>query len=656
MRVINRLSTGNEFISIPDVLVLNAGIQDIGFVYEAFRACIELHGSEERPFLQPILEVNDRSFLEDGDLEWSRISYWIPKFALIKPPIKAEMHISAPPDRRGFVYAITVTNTSELPITVKIGWRGCWERTHHAANLSKLMVGMKHASISHYRPGVPVVEYRGHVPLFAVAFVADPPLKAKVAGESTDSEDSSKKPDYYCHAGPGKPLSYELTDEFLLEPNNIRDFALYVGIGLEEVSAIGSAEEMKLQGWKRLLASLQSWLDARTIEHEDEALKELANINSFYNYFYSQAVALDTEELTVVSARSAKNDACASYRDRDALLWSLPAVLQVNWSQARRMLLHGFTVQLSNVGVRSRYINGIVLEPGMQLDQLCAPIHALRHYVEVTGDMSVLFDRRVQHGINTIQQTLAALRHPKVQLFETLLLPSGRLSKLPYVCYSNVMVWRALKDLTWLYERIRDVDRSLEAEELAERIRITILGHFIVDGPFGKMFAQSVDLEGNHELGDDPSGSLLLLPFYEFCSADDPVYKHTAQWIRSELYSCSANDSDQASQSLDGSSGLSLVRIVNELLAGSKELASDFLRRAQLDDGIACEVVDPGTGTAIKGRAYASLGGYLAFGLTTALRMRLPATARVTQSRRPSEALYQPPPPEAGWVPKKARL
>ncbi len=223
------------------------------------------------------------------------------------------------------------------------GW-GWWERTYHAANLSKLMFGVKHASISQYRHRVLVIEYRGHVPLFAVAFLADPQLKAQISGDSRDSDSTSSQPENCYQSGPGRPLSYGLIEDFSLAPNEVRELALYVGVGLEEVSAIGSAEEMGLQGWKRLFASLQSWLDARTIGHEDQVLKEVANVNSFYNYFYSQAVALDSEELTVVSARCAKNDACASYRDRDALLWSLPAVLQVNWSQARRVLLHGFTV------------------------------------------------------------------------------------------------------------------------------------------------------------------------------------------------------------------------------------------------------------------------------------------------------------------------
>lgn len=653
---ITRLNTGNEFISLPDVLSANAGVQAIGFVYEAFRACIELHGSEECPLLSPILQADGIDLFESGNIHSQYVSYWIPRFTISNPVVSAELVVFAPLDRRGFVYTTTVHNTSASSVKIKAGWQGCWKFTYHAANLSKLMAGAKYACVSNHKLDmrVPVLEYRGHVPLFALALMPEEPMSASIGDQISCSEIIDPQTDF--KADPGEPLHYQLTNEFTLAPGEQRSLAVYVGLGLEEVSAIATAEEMKLQGWKQMLKSLKSWLDACTIDCDDDRLKWLVNINSFYNYFYSQAITLDTEELTVVSARSAKNESCASYRDRDALLWSIPAILQVNWSQARRMLLHGFTTQLPNVGVRSRYINGVVLEPGMQLDQLCAPIHALRYYVQVTGDMSVLFDRRVQHGINTIQQNLAALRHPKVQLFETLLLPSGKLAKLPYVCYSNVMVWKALKDLEWLYGRIRDFDRSLEAGELAERIRTAIFHNFVVNGPFGKMFAQSIDLEGNYELGDDPAGSLQLLAYLEFCPPDDPVYRATVEWIHSE-HNSNKNGARYRFPSSCNGEGPSLISIINELLTeNTKEAAVDFLKTARLDDGIACETVDEASGAALRGKAHASLAGYLAFALSTALQMKLPETAQVPLSQRPSEVLYQPPPPEAGWTPKKARL
>jgi hypothetical protein len=366
----------------------------------------------------------------------------------------------------------------------------------------------------------------------------------------------------------------------------------------------------------------------------------MINMNSFFNYFFSQGITLDTEEVVMTTSRSSLNDHCGAYLDRDAMRWSLPAILQVSWSQARRALIHAFTDQLPNVGVRTRFINGIVFEPGLQLDQLCAPIRALTLYVQHTGDMSIIFDRRVQMGINTIQQILAAQRHPEVALFETLLMPSGEPARLPYVCFSNMLVWRILRDIGQLYDLIRDVDRVEESIKLANQVRAAIMAHFVVDGPDGRMFAEAVDLEGNHVIGDDPAGSLRLMTYFEFCQPSDPVYRNTVNWIHSET---------------NPPSDLSLVGVINDLLTDRMDEALDFLRRAGMDNGIACETVDSVTGNATSGRAFASCAGYLAFGLRRALNAICPPTAVVEQKRRPSETLYEPP-PEVSHDTKKARM
>ncbi len=304
-------------------------------------------------------------------------------------------------------------------------------------------------------------------------------------------------------------------------------------------------------------------------------------------------------------------------------------------------------------------MNGIVLEPVMQLDNLCAPIKALHLYVQLTNDLSILFERRVQSGVNAIQQTLAAQRHPEVALFETLLLPSGKHSKYPYVCYSNILVWRILLDLAWLYNRIRDFDRSMEAESLADKVKAAIISHFIVPGPMGEMFALGVDLQGNYELGDDPVGSIQLAMFHGFCRPEDPVYRNTVAWIHSEhnphFSSESALGTPETSLAFaDGN--IHLIRIINDLLTDRSDHALEFLNRASLDDGIACETVDHVTGRVARGPAYACMAGLLSFALKTALGLQVQEVIATPQKRHSGEALYQPPPPEASQVTRKARL
>lgn len=650
---IRRLSTGNEFVSIPSIRAASAGIDTIGFMHSAFRACVELHGSQNLPLLEPVLEIEG-----DEQAQWEvtpdMLCCWIPRFTIALPGISAAATVLAPLERRGFVYLLEITNTADRDLRLRAGWRGCWERTYHTASLSKLMAGVKHGSISSWKPGVPVIEYRGHTPLFAMALVSQEVTSARIwrADGGAEVREWTGEP---VTSAAGQPICYELTDRYVLGPGEELKLPVYVGLGLEEVCAVSSAQDLRLHGWERILDSLRGWLESHSIRCDDDRLGRLLNVNSFYNYFLAQAIALDSEQLVLTSSRSSRSDACAAYRDHDAMLWSLPAVLQINWAQARKMLIYALTIQLANVGIRSRFIDGIVLEPGLQLDQLCAPILALRNYVEVTGDMSVLFDRRVQTGVNAIQQVLAVQRHPEVALFETLLLPSGEPSRYPYVCYSNVIVWRALLDASWMYERIRDLDRADEAIGLSNQVRAAIVESFIVPGPFGRMYARAVDLRGNYELGDDPAGSLQLLSFHDFCADSDPVYANTVKWIHSEHNPFSCQRSAFAAPGVCDSSGPSLASVINDLITGRSEQALDFLRRAELDDGIACESVDPHTGRASRGPAFASCAGYLAFGLRMALNATLPDSAITPQKRRPSEALYQPP-PETSQDSRKARM
>ncbi|HOK54305.1 MAG TPA: glycoside hydrolase family 125 protein [Armatimonadota bacterium] len=373
----------------------------------------------------------------------------------------------------------------------------------------------------------------------------------------------------------------------------------------------------------------------------DEQLNRILNKNSLYNFFFSEAVTLDTEELVLVTARSSRYQSCAAYWDRDAMLWSFPAVLQIEPVQARRMIEYALTVQLRNVGVRSRFIDGVALEPGFELDELCAPIYALQMYVRAAGDMSILFDRRVQSGVNRIHKILMSKKHDSVALFETMLMPNDKAAKYPYLTYNNVLAWRALRNLQWMYELIHDMDRSEDNKILARQVHQAIMSNCIVEGPFGPMFAWSVDLNGNYELRDEPAGSLQLLSWLEFCTPDLPAYRNTVQWIHSSENPYSFHDAPFAAPGTEHQNQPSILSVANDLLTGRVDHALDFLRRARMDDGIACESVDKETGRVATGPAFASCAGYLAFALGHALGASI-----LGPEPEPSDRLYEPPPPE----------
>lgn len=136
------------------------------------------------------------------------------------------------------------------------------------------------------------------------------------------------------------------------------------------------------------------WLDARRWPIPDAQLERLYNTNLFFCLFYSAGITLDTEELVLVTSRSPRYYVSAAYWDRDSLLWSFPTVVDADPALARRMLDYVFGRQRRNLGVHSRYIDGTVLEPGFELDELMAPVLALERYVGATGDRDCLGGQR----------------------------------------------------------------------------------------------------------------------------------------------------------------------------------------------------------------------------------------------------------------------
>ena len=101
-------------------------------------------------------------------------------------------------------------------------------------------------------------------------------------------------------------------------------------------------------------------------------------------------------------------------------------------------------------------------------------------------------------------------------------------------------------------------------------------------------------------------------------------------------------------------SGPSVVSVINDLTCGRTQEAMDFLRRAPMDNGIACETVDRNT-EGVTVASFASIAGCLAFGLRMAHNAVAPETSVVKTKVPTSESLYKPP-PETEHDTRKARL
>lgn len=581
------LPTGGEQVSLPRVNEINAGVEDLTFLHMASRGLIDLRGGQLEPLMRPFVAQQGVE-AELGGFEWSRLGYWYPRFAARAGALGLEGVILTPVGERGFGYRLWLTNNGAETVETAFGLRGQTGSAWHCVNVDKPIEGALNCYVSGWS-GLPVFEQMCGVPLFALAPICEGECRAEfeLAGEG---------------------WLWRLERTVRLAPGESAEFTAWWGLGLEEVSAVTSARELQRRGWDWELRRSLAWLAQRSLDLGDEALTRLYNTNLFFCIFFSTGRTLDTEELVLVTSRSPRYYVSAAYWDRDSLLWSFPAVLDADAALAREMLGYVFGRQRRNIGVHSRFIDGTVLEPGFELDELMAPVLALERYVDATGDRSVLADPDVLRGIDGILRKLDAERAEDCELYETFLQPTDDERVYPYITYDNVLVWRALRALGRLFERP-------ELTERAERVRRAIYDNCIFDGAF----AWSVDLAGGHDVYDEPPGSLLLLPYYGFCAWDDPVYLKTAEMIRSPDYAYSFAGCEIAEIGCPHAPHPWLLSIGNSLLCGRSGEALEHLRRTRLDNGIACESVDEHTGECTTGEAFATCAGFICHALRRAI-------------------------------------
>jgi meiotically up-regulated gene 157 (Mug157) protein len=335
-------------------------------------------------------------------------------------------------------------------------------------------------------------------------------------------------------------------------------------------------------------------------------LDRIMNRNFLFTTYYAWGRAIDTDEFVGMTSRSNRYYVSAAYWDRDALLWSFPALLDTDVARAREALGYALGIQARNIGFHSRFIDGVVLEDGFELDELVAPIVALKSYVDATGDRSVL--DRYAAAIATIEQRLFVMRNPATGLYETFQDAEDEYVQKPFSVYDNVLTWKALNDLAALENR-----NDLRAR--AAELRAAIMKYGVrsgADGAGGPIFAATVSATAA-DFMDVPPGSLLKLPYLGFISQDDPLFVRTYNWLHSARYRYSYADQPYG---LPGSYRLPFTTswsVADHLrLKAGQAKALKILTESPWDGGIITEGVKPDTATADKdGRAYATAAGYI---------------------------------------------
>ena len=599
--------TGNEYVSLPLVGPAAGAVDRPNCLSLAAAGLIEFAGTSGRPLLRPQIEV-DGSLVALNACTWERLDHWLPRFRAADhgTRVTVEGTLFAPPGHKGFVYLLEARCMGGKSRSFRMGLDGYWAQTLQTIYTSRGVHGVRAIRRDRWT-GAPVLEMRPGVALAALGFASSAsPIECFGDGGAGGRELAGGQP---------LPFGFGVT---LPGPHAI--VAFYVGMNRDGDGARTTAVDLARRGWQQLLGDTRKWLSRRAIASPDPMLVRLLNLNAFFNYFYALGETIDSEDLVLVTSRSPLYYVSAAFWARDALLWSLPGVLLLDPERARDMLVTAFTRYRRHAGIHSLYLDGRLLYPGFELDELAAYPVALQRYLLATGDRGILQDPGVQEGLAHVEARFWGWRHPQVDLFGTMLCPSDDPATYPYLTYDNALTWRALGFLAQVGAEAGLSREAIErCRETAPRVRGAIYEHLIVHGPLGRMFAWSADLEGNREIHDEPPGSLQLLSYYGFCEPSDPVYRSTVNWIHSTHNPHHYSGARFAEVGCPHADHPFVMGIFNSLLSGRQDFARDILLNAPLDGGLACESFDRHTGLVKTGQAFAACAGFLAYAIHKAL-------------------------------------
>ncbi len=593
-----RLLTGNEYLALPEISPRSAGIISMNVILSGYYGLLEFAGSPREPLLQPFIRVNRETLELRGKMAWHYREHWVPRFSCRVNGLELHGSIYAPPGHAGAAFSLHITNTGSRPVDLEWGWRGCWYHTFYTVFNRRSLEENRELRHDPWTDSL-ILEARPGFPVAALAFSPPP-------GEGWKHR---IKP----YPGKENPSFCWQQKEWLLPGQNTRG-SLFIGVNLEADGAGTTAVDLKRRGVEQLSRETIEWLNKKKVNLSEPQLNRTLNQNLFFTYFYSMGKAMDTQQPVLLTSRSPRYYVSAAFWSRDTLLWSFPAILIVEPSKAREILKTVFARHLERAGEHAHYINGCLLYPGFELDQLAAHYLALRHYLEETGDRTLLEETLINRGLQQLADKAETQYHADTGMYATFLDPSDDpVEPYPFLIYNNALLQQSFSFLAELQENgdwYSQENFSQKARELKEAIYR--LG--VTEGPYGAMFAWAVSREGKTIKYDNPPGSLQLLAHYRFCSYDDPVFVNTVNWVRSKYNPNFKTNTTLKEPGSDHAHNPWPLSAANDLL--SLNLGKgEFFKKAPMDSGLCCETVNPETGKASTGLAFASAAGFVAYSL-----------------------------------------
>lgn len=608
--------TGNDYVSIPSIGP--AGSMDgVNVLHGGMAGLIEWTGDGERALLQPQVSVAG-SAVPLPDVRWRRLDRWIPTCTVeLTAGLSLTATICAPggyPAARGFVVRLQLDNSGRAPIDVVIALDIVWAWSRHWIATGRALPG----------PNRLGTDPDGTCLLLETDGARGPALAITAGNDAVLAAAGNGGPVERIAAGTGlerengTPIHARIERSLTVTSNGRVSADFFVGVGRERDGALTAAWSLRRAGGEALLRQARLELSYTIRSGQDHRWADLLNRNLLFSRYFATGRAIDDDRLYLLRSRSTQCPRPAVFNEREALFWTVPALILSDPGLAREALHRAFDVFSERSGEYLRYLDGGTLDSGFAVDQFLLYPWIVQYYAALTGDDSLLDEPLVRQVMQETDSALFTRLHPQHMLCSTELLPSGDRADHAFTTFGNVLLWSMCEALPRLLpaEATNGGELPRFAGAAAE-VAAAIWQHCVAGLNGEPVFASSADLDGETAIYDDPEGSLALLPFFGFCNTDDPVWSATMEFLRGPRYPLWLDGAVPGLASRSEPGRARLAALCADLLGPGASDALQRLLRIRLPAGLGAASYDPATGEAAEPH-HAALAGFLAWTLVRA--------------------------------------
>jgi hypothetical protein len=560
--------TGNHWLNIPCIHPADASIHSINVVHAGLKGAIDFAGSPDfingsiEPLMRLAVSINGAPQIVGSEgIAWERESGWIPSFAARLGDVVLRGVICAPfgrgGDVPGFVVLLTCENRGVEELRVRAGLAGTLGHRQLRIRTARAFQDSHRVASD----SAETVVLEGTEPQSPVAIALGCNAPALVNVEQN---------------------RWSISDEITLGARESVERAFLVAAGQERDGAQAVLNAMRRAGASELVAMTRRTLREMEPATGSATADRLIARHVFFSYFCAVARAIDDAHLCVMRSRIPWNGVGVTIRDWEALMWIHPAVQLIDKNLARDLLLRICDLHGYAPGAGVHYIDGSMFEPGFSLEGAAAFPIAVDEYIVQSGDDKIVEEPLIADSLYNAFDDINARRDEKYSLYSTEVNPDGSLPEFSYTAHGNAAAALALDVLKHTLD-----EKTAEKVEDAASVRAALLRHF----GDGQVLVKSSDLRGGKSSA--PAPSMYWLPYFDLLPREDSTYRRTVK-------------------PLEASDPPEVFARIARLLGPAGSAALEWLRRAPMDNGFACEVVDD-AGRAIGNGGDAALSGLLAF-------------------------------------------